>query len=99
LKQWSPNRIKTLCHLQSLLIKTLIPLLKPGGTLVYSTCALNPLENEEVISKALVDFPELSLTSLPANLPIATQKFVRVSEFDQGFDPMFVAVLQLSRKH
>jgi len=86
LKQWSPNRIKTLSHLQSLLIKTLIPLLKPGGILVYSTCALNPIENEEVISKALNDYSELIRLPLPATIPAHTPN-------TPGFDPMFVAIL------
>lgn len=49
LKLWSPNRIATLAHLQKLLITTLLPLLKPNGILVYSTCALSHEENEDVV--------------------------------------------------
>ena len=79
LKIWSENRIATLSHLQSLLIDTLIPLLKPSGLLVYSTCALNPTENEDVITQTLSKHPNLSLKSMSYSIPPA--------------DPMFVATL------
>jgi 16S rRNA (cytosine967-C5)-methyltransferase len=31
------------------ILRALVPLLKPGSTLVYSTCSLEPEENEEVV--------------------------------------------------
>lgn len=32
-------------------------LLKPGGTLVYSTCTINPRENEQMVKHALDNYP------------------------------------------
>jgi 16S rRNA C967 or C1407 C5-methylase (RsmB/RsmF family) len=44
-------------------------LLKPGGTLVYSTCTINPEENEETVQWALDSYPQhLELVDPPQNL-------------------------------
>ena len=40
-------------------------LLKPGGTMVYSTCTFNPMENECVIAQVLKQY-SLELIALPA---------------------------------
>ncbi|CAN7997810.1 unnamed protein product [Ixodes hexagonus] len=46
---------------QKALLDTAVRLLKPGGTLVYSTCTLTTAENEAVVAWALERFPELHL--------------------------------------
>ena len=42
--------IKRLSHVQKQLIVKAFDLLKKGGTMVYSTCSCEPLENEAVVS-------------------------------------------------
>ncbi len=52
LKEWSSSRAQRLAKEQWGLIKTALKILKPGGHLLYSTCALNPAENDGIIEKA-----------------------------------------------
>ena len=49
LKIWNPNMIKRLAGTQKQLLDTAFNILKENGTLVYSTCSLEPEENESVI--------------------------------------------------
>ncbi|HCY20479.1 TPA: hypothetical protein DIC40_01165 [Patescibacteria group bacterium] len=42
--------IKSLARMQVKLMDSAIQACKIGGTIVYSTCTLNQIENEEVIS-------------------------------------------------
>jgi NOL1/NOP2/sun family putative RNA methylase len=52
-KIWNPGMIKRLSHTQKQLIVKAFDLLKKGGTMVYSTCSCEPLENEAVVSHLL----------------------------------------------
>lgn len=58
---WSLRKIKEMVHKQRGLLLTASRALKPGGTLVYSTCTFAPEENEGVLSWLLRKAPDLSL--------------------------------------
>ncbi len=53
LTMWNPKGLERLQKLQLQLLEKAYTLLKPGGTLVYSTCSLEVEENEIVINEFL----------------------------------------------
>ena len=53
LAKWSPSRIQRLASDQYAMLAAAATALKPGGRLVYSTCALAPEENDGVIERLL----------------------------------------------
>lgn len=53
LAQWGRSRITRLAAQQFAILAAAIDSLRPGGHLLYATCALTPLENDEVIHRAL----------------------------------------------
>jgi NOL1/NOP2/sun family putative RNA methylase len=64
--EWSINLIRSLSKKQKRMASALIELVKPNGTLVYSTCTYAPEENEEVIQYLLDNFDiEIEDVTLP----------------------------------
>ena len=53
IEMWNPAMVKRLAGTQKSLIDSAFQALKPGGTLVYSTCTLEPEENEGVVDYLL----------------------------------------------
>ncbi len=73
-------------HAQQLaILENVAPLLKPGGSLVYSTCSLEPEENDEVVAAFVREHAAFCLTKREQNLP-----------FRDGIDGAFAARLELA---
>ncbi|CZS97199.1 related to tRNA (cytosine-5-)-methyltransferase [Rhynchosporium agropyri] len=52
-KDWGPGNALGLYVTQVRILVRALQMLKPGGRVVYSTCSMNPVENEAVISSAI----------------------------------------------
>jgi len=62
----TPEMIQaTLLPLQAQLLTAIAPLVKAGGHLVYSTCTLNPAENQDQIEQFLRTHPDWHLDPFP----------------------------------
>ena len=65
-RSWKRHDAKALKAIQRSLLEQAHAMLRPGGRMVYSTCTYNPDENERQIAWALEQYPDLSLTPVPA---------------------------------
>lgn len=65
----SAEGIDELAQLQQQLLRTAVDRLGPDGRIVYSTCSIEPEENEHVIRQVLADHPQLELTAECRHVP------------------------------
>lgn len=61
IKSWMEKDSSYYAPIQKNILKAAVRMLKPGGTLVYSTCTFSIKENEEVIGEILNEYPELRI--------------------------------------
>ncbi len=95
-----PPIIAANAELQARLLERAARWLKPGGSLVYSVCSLEPEEGEEVVRRFLgrnSDFQVDRLKHLPGFVPISAEGWVRLLpgllEGQGGLDGFFMARL------
>lgn len=77
--KWSKEAqdIQMLVQMQQELLVSLSTLLKPGGTLVYSTCTWEPSENCEQVTRFVQEHPEFILDqTITSDLPSQVQERV-----------------------
>mgnify|MGYP003894944433 CR=1 FL=1 len=103
---WSEAFSKSLTRLQKQLAFTAYDALVPGGQMVYSTCTLEPRENEAIVS-ALADAGGIVL---PIDLPIireptmmeyegvtlhpSVKNCLRIHPYTNGTEGFFVALIE-----
>ena len=67
-KSWTPKSSRGLFELQVSIVTRGAKLLKPDGKLVYSTCSVDPCENEAVVAEVLRECPWLELIEIDETL-------------------------------
>jgi len=102
LAAWSPSRTRRLAQQAYAMLLSALAAAKPGGLVLYSTCALSPLENDEVVARAAerrpgsfeaVPYPEALRTAVP---PGETTRFGKQIWPDaaEGMGPIYFALLR-----
>ncbi|CRK86493.1 CLUMA_CG000001, isoform A [Clunio marinus] len=70
-------------ELQSAILTNCIKLLKPGGSIVYSTCSLSPVQNDGVVHMALSNvFKDHGITMTINDLSLVMQPFFSIMKFE-----------------
>lgn len=96
LKVWSAKRVKRLSVEQGALLASAVDALKPGGTVVYGTCALSPMENDDVVRKILKKRPSMEFVPIEDLLPGADRTEFGVHilpDRSEGRGPIYCAKL------
>ena len=97
-----PSVIAEMAALQSRILARAADWVKPGGTLVYATCSLEPAEGEEQIDAFLAARGDYTIhapdaADLPAGIPVTDRGVVRtlpgMLEAEGGCDGFFIARL------
>lgn len=70
--EWSLQQTQQCVQRQAVILDDLVPLLKEGGLLLYSTCTYNPGENDEQIKRVIEQHPFEVITGQPPEGIVAT---------------------------
>jgi len=98
--RWQANKnIDELVKLQEKALDYAANFVRPGGILVYSTCTLNPAENEEQIKKFLKRNPKFTLVNAKEIVPsdFVVEGMFKTLPFKHDMDGAFAAKMRKSR--
>ncbi|PAX52910.1 16S rRNA (cytosine(967)-C(5))-methyltransferase [Brunnivagina elsteri] len=98
----TPESVEELAKLQQELLLSTSKLVKPGGVLVYSTCTLHPVENENVIESFLITNPDWKIEPPSSNSPVVNycvnncneQGWLKVLPHQHNMDGFFMVRLR-----
>jgi 16S rRNA C967 or C1407 C5-methylase (RsmB/RsmF family)/NOL1/NOP2/fmu family ribosome biogenesis protein len=82
--EWSAAIVAACARRQDLILPAAAALVRPGGTLIYSTCTFSSEENEEVIGRFLNNHADFELLNLP-----------HFDGFARGIGPEFAGTVRL----
>lgn len=90
-----PEDVQTFATFQRAVLTAVAVAVEAGGTLVYSTCSLEPEENEDVVAEFLAVTPGFRVDPVPDVIPAAHRNgpFLATRPWAADVDGMFAARL------
>lgn len=96
-----PEELRLLPQLQMDILRSAAEAVRPGGVLVYSTCTIEPEENQAVVEAFLQESPEFCLEQTGSFLPKAgkhkQEMLVQLLPHVDGTDGFFIARMRRKR--
>lgn len=94
-----PGDVDQLVPIQQAILESAAEALKPGGTLVYSTCTIQPRENQELVAAFVASHPEFRFDDIRPYLPpglaaVAGDCWVQLLPHIHGTDGFFITRLK-----
>jgi 16S rRNA (cytosine967-C5)-methyltransferase len=91
--------VTTLVPVQEAILESAAKALKPGGTLVYSTCTIEPRENQELVAAFVERHPDFAFDDIRPYLPPslaadAQDGWIQLLPHIHGTDGFFIARLK-----
>lgn len=99
LAEWTPARIKNLAQRQWSLLSGAYLVLKTGGYLLYSTCALSYEENDGQIERLLKKYSNVSILQVSRNDAFGEKTkfgFHVLPDSSEGAGPIYYALIKKS---
>jgi 16S rRNA C967 or C1407 C5-methylase (RsmB/RsmF family) len=95
MKLWSKARSKNLAVRQYALLVSALQVVRHGGRIVYSTCALSPLENDDVIARMLKKRSgEATVVPLEFDIGEKTEHGWQILPDRTGSGPIYLAAIE-----
>ncbi|HEY6952871.1 MAG TPA: 16S rRNA (cytosine(967)-C(5))-methyltransferase RsmB [Bacteroidota bacterium] len=92
-----PDDIRDLVKLQQAILENATTLVKPGGTIVYSTCTMEPEENLGVVKEFLTNHQEFTIEPPGETVPkeaVSAEGFIETFPHRHGMDGSFAIRLR-----
>ncbi len=96
LAQWGPARTKHLAIQQFAMLAAALEAVRIGGTILYSTCSISPMENEEVIQK-LYKKRSGRFEEIPCDMELSeslSHGCIILPDVSNGMGPLFFSLIR-----
>jgi 16S rRNA C967 or C1407 C5-methylase (RsmB/RsmF family) len=95
---WAPGRTKAIAITQFAMLASALDIVKVGGMIVYSTCALSQLENDDIIRKLYAKRPgRFELIRMEFSFGEPTEFGWQVLPDNTGWGPFYLAIVKRLR--